>query len=235
MKTLFLALPDESLCSALAKNMGKDYDLTVCHDGEKTLKALQAQKPDILILDLMLPMLDGLQILRELGDQRPELILAVFAPCSNRMLQMAKDLGVDVFLSKPCRPQAVMMATTHLLQLQALPESTLDPQEQTARHLRKLVMPEHRDGFQQLRVGIPLYLADPRQSLSKELYPAIAELCGNGNGNQVERSIRELIHESWGKRNVAVWKQYFPDMNKPPSNKVFLSNLARVLQEEDDF
>ncbi len=234
MHTLMLALPQEALCQALVQEMQKEYTLTVCNDGEEALSQLQTQLPDILVLDLALTMIDGLQVLRLLGDHRPEIILALTTSPSLKTLQMAKDLGVDMVILKPCRSQAVIQTIAHLVQLQQYPHCGIDPQAKAVRHLRMLVTAEHRAGFHQLRVGLPLYLADPTIALNKELYPAIAELCGNKNGGQVEHSIREVIHESWKDRDVPVWNRYFPKHTKCPSNKEFFSNLARVLQEEED-
>ncbi len=233
LRTLTLALPDDILCHTLEREMQKEYAIAICHNGEDALAQLQAQQPDVLVLDLGLTLLDGLQVLRMLGDRRPEIILALTTSPSARTYQMAMDLGVDALLSKPCRPLAIMQNIAHLLDLQQRGSYAADPQSRITQHLNALISARHRDGFQHLRVGLPIFCNDPTIGVNKVLYPAIAELCGNKDGKQVEHSIRELVHHSWDKRNVAIWKRYFPHHTKCPSNKEFFSNLARVLEEEE--
>lgn len=229
--TLMLAIESEPQREDLARELHKDYILDFCENGEKALQRLQEKMPDILVLDLGLPVIDGLHILRQLGSVRPAVIIALTTSPTGFTLQSAKDLGADLTLPKPCFPRAIAQHIACALQYKESIPLVQDPQEQAAHHMRILVLPEHRAGFQQLRVGFPLYLANPNISMTKELYPAIAELCGNGDGKQVEHTIRIAIQDGWDNRDETVWKTYFPRHTKCPSNKEFLSNLARVLQE----
>lgn len=233
MADIFIALQAETFCDALERKLRKEHCVTVCYDGETALTQLLEKRPDVLILDLSLTMIDGLQIIRKLGDHRPDIVIALTTFPGYRVMQMIRDLHIDIAISKPCRPEAVLDHLTHIFSLRQQSCAAMDPQRRCAEHLRTLSFPEHRKGFYQLQVGMPLYAADPRQSLTKELYPNIATLCGNDNGKQVERSIRDLIEASWRQRNEPVWKRYFPNYSCCPTNKQFFSNLARVLEEED--
>ena len=85
----------------------------------------------------------------------------------------------------------------------------------------------NRIGFNQLRLAIVLYIQDSTQSLSKELYPAIAKQFGSSSKN-VERSIRAAISTAWELRNRDTWN-VFTVYNAPPSNKLFIATLAQML------
>ena len=85
-----------------------------------------------------------------------------------------------------------------------------------------------RIGFSQLRIAITLYIQDPTQSLSKELYPAVAKQFGSSSKN-IERSIRAAIATAWESRDEKAWS-IFPDYNAPPSNKLFIATLAQLLK-----
>lgn len=238
MYRILLALPEESAGNALVSSLGDLYQATVCNDGNTALKLLEQEDFDILILDLMLPKLDGFSILLRLGSKRPDIIIAISAHLNNITVQRGWDLGISAFLPKPSRINAIVQNLEHVrLIWERASDKIRDPQYMTAMHLRKLSLIEHWEGFHHLRVGTPLYAADPTQSLTKELYPRIATLCGNGDGKQVERSIRQLIEASWNERDKTVWQKYFGNCVQRPSNKKVFANLARALEEDawEDF
>lgn len=103
-------------------------------------------------------------------------------------------------------------------------------QKQVHEMLRMLNTPVHRLGHYQLVIGIPRYAQNPAQSVTKELYPYVADICGCCNSRAVEHSIRELIHTSWNHRNTEIWEQYFHGAVKAPSNKQFIAVLASRLK-----
>lgn len=126
-------------------------------------------------------------------------------------------------MQPPCSAKAVANHLSNMLRIAALPSEQLDPQEVTAEHLNLLNFPVHWSSYQHLRVGVPLFSQDTHQSLSKELYPAIAAICGNDNKNQVESAIRNSIKKLWKNRNVVIWEKYFPSFADPLSNKEFFA------------
>lgn len=102
--------------------------------------------------------------------------------------------------------------------------------EQTKAMLRELSVGVYRDGYVQLCIGIPRYAQDTIQGMCKELYPYIANELGHGNWHTVERSIRFAIMDAWEKRINDNWEKYFPNSQKPPTNKVFIATLADRLK-----
>ena len=89
----------ESLRRSLAFN-GYQVDLAV--DGEEALKAVDARRPDAMVLDVMMPRLDGLSVcrrMREAGDALPILVLTARDAVSDRVAGL--DAGADDYLPKP--------------------------------------------------------------------------------------------------------------------------------------
>ena len=103
-------------------------------------------------------------------------------------------------------------------------------QDQTTRLLRELGVPCHRVGYLQLCMAIPLFAQDARQSLSKDIYPLIAAHWGYTDWRTIEHAIRIVILFSWLHRDPIAWSYYFPNLDKAPSNKLFIATIAGHLK-----
>lgn len=97
--------------------------------------------------------------------------------------------------------------------------------------LHSLGCPVHRFGYDHLIVAIRRYARGDIESLSKELYPYVAEQFGYTDWRAIERSIRAEITDGWDNGDPQVWKLYFPHHQKAPSNKQFIATLAERLQQ----
>lgn len=92
--------------------------------------------------------------------------------------------------------------------------------------LHELGISIHRLGYKYLTIAVPCYLIDDTQSLTKEVYPYVANHFGCTDWHSVERSIRTVILTAWEHGDPGVWEQYFLNQKKPPSNKQFIAVLA---------
>ena len=164
---------------------------------------------------------------------KPPVILVLTTIATNYILQAAKEAGAGYVVMLPCTVQCVVNHLNDMVRLASAPVSRIDPQAVTEIHLHRLGLQPHRVGFAQLRAGIPMFAQDEGQLMKKELYPAIAALYGNSNPEQVERTIREAIKEAWACRDEAIWKEYFPNWEKAPTNKAFIAVLAQKLRQEE--
>lgn len=100
----------------------------------------------------------------------------------------------------------------------------------TCKMLHELQIGIHRLGYKQLALLIPCYCLDDNQSLTKELYPYVAQCFGYCSWQSVEHAVRIAIIDAWKQRNPTVWERYFPGMEKPPTNKQFIATLAEQLK-----
>ena len=230
MQKLLIADPSAIFSALLAQALSDTYEVSCCETGKEALTMLETLRPQMLILNLGLPYMDGLTVLHT-AAYKPQLILVLTTLGSERELQRVKDAGADFAMITPCTVESVVYNVRELTRMAKQKNTQADPQRIVEEHLRRLGIPLHRAGFQQLRVGIPIFAQNETQLLQKELYPVIAKLCGNRSADQVEHTIRKAIEEAWKNRDPAVWEEYFPGWKKAPSNKVFIAVLAQKLRQ----
>lgn len=97
---LLIAVKSEIIADSLASALSM-YDIHICDTGTDALAMLEAYRPDALILDLTLPVMDGLTALRKSGF-RPRVILALTNLVNTAVLQAAADAGVQDMILIPC-------------------------------------------------------------------------------------------------------------------------------------
>jgi len=76
------------------------YEVICASDGLEGLQAIDAERPDLVILDLMMPVMDGWQVLDEIGHQHPPVIVVLSAAGDP---ERAREKGAAASLSKPFR------------------------------------------------------------------------------------------------------------------------------------
>lgn len=111
MPRILLADDDRALTRLLADYLQREgFTVDVVHDGEAALAHLRdgAQRPDLLILDVMMPGRDGLETLRELRLQQrlPVIMLSARGEPVDRVIGL--ELGADDYLAKPCLPRELL-------------------------------------------------------------------------------------------------------------------------------
>lgn len=111
MPRILIADDDRALCNLLAEYLQREgFVVDVAHDGEAALAQLHnaSQRPDLLILDVMMPGRDGLDTLRELRLQYrlPVIMLSARGEPVDRVIGL--ELGADDYLSKPCLPRELL-------------------------------------------------------------------------------------------------------------------------------
>lgn len=111
MPRILIADDDRALCGLLAEYLQREgFEVDLAHDGGEALARLHnaAQRPDLLILDVMMPGRDGLETLRELrGKYRlPVIMLSARGEPVDRVVGL--ELGADDYLAKPCLPRELL-------------------------------------------------------------------------------------------------------------------------------
>jgi two-component system response regulator CpxR len=111
MPRILLADDDRALTGLLADYLRREgFEVDVAHDGDAALALLRqpAQRPDLLILDVMMPGRDGLETLRELRLQHrlPVIMLSARGEPVDRVIGL--ELGADDYLAKPCMPRELL-------------------------------------------------------------------------------------------------------------------------------
>ncbi|MFK4105118.1 response regulator transcription factor [Streptomyces sp. NPDC019531] len=87
----------------------------VVHDGRAALDEVRRRPPDLLVLDVMMPMVDGLDVCRILRRESDLPMLMLTARTTERDLLLALDLGADDYMTKPYSPRELMARIRTLL------------------------------------------------------------------------------------------------------------------------
>ena len=231
MLKLLIADAGEEFRQSLADQLRGVYRIRVCQEGHQTLETLLSYKPDLVVLDMMLPGLDGVSILETVHHSRLHpMVLAVSKWFNDYTIRNAVRYGVGYMMTKPCDVKAVAARLKDLA-------DQMDPAEIAAPDLRTVVsnillelgFSTKLQGYGYLREAILEMTENPGQSVTKILYPAVGKICA-ATSIQVERSIRSAINKAWDQRNEALWRLYFPvsadGTVQHPSNAVFIATIA---------
>ena len=108
-KTVLIVEDEKSIVDILQYNLKKEYNILTANDGEAGLDMALKENPDILLLDLMLPKLDGFEvcrILREKGNKAPVIILTAREGEDDKVKGL--ELGADDYITKPFSIREVM-------------------------------------------------------------------------------------------------------------------------------
>lgn len=233
-KKLLLAEGNEELAMALEEGLRGIYTLRMCRDGQTALQLMHAFKPDILVLDLMLPGLDGISLLQSITDARLEpMVLATSRYYNEYMLEAMSRFCVGYLIVKPCDVRATIARIGDLTSRICQPKPMRpDPKNYVSNLLLEFRIRSKLKGFRYLREAIVLMAEDPDQAITKELYTKVAGMFNTGY-LQVERCIRTAIEEAWAVRDERLWRMYFapgPDgVLERPSNAEFVCRLADCL------
>jgi DNA-binding response OmpR family regulator len=95
--------------------VARGYQVEMATDGEEALTTAPAFQPDLVVLDLNLPGLDGLAVCRQLRDQSPVPILVLSVRDDDTDKVAALDLGADDYLTKPFSVEELMARVRALL------------------------------------------------------------------------------------------------------------------------
>ncbi|NOZ21048.1 MAG: response regulator [Planctomycetes bacterium] len=110
---ILVAEDDEGLRNMLAEVL--PYDVAFVRDGQECLDMLDQQTFDVLLLDIMLPKVSGLDLLRRTKANRPEVPVVVMTGFADSLRQQVMAMGVDVFLEKPFLPEDILSAIQQAL------------------------------------------------------------------------------------------------------------------------
>lgn len=106
---LLIADDDTELCELLKEFFeSEDFHVQLAHDGKAALDSIESGRPDLVVLDVMMPEMNGLDVLKELRrDSRlPVIMLTARGDDLDRILGL--ELGADDYVAKPCNPRELL-------------------------------------------------------------------------------------------------------------------------------
>lgn len=231
-----------------------DFDvLSPAKDGLDAVAKAETLLPDAVILDLVMPFLDGFGVLSNIDfskfKKRP-----VFIVLSNLkgelFINKALSLGADYFMLKPADTSSLADTIRELCA--PVPSRSSDnaslPDISARKHRRSLDeklanifisvgIPAHIKGYQFLRESVKLAVERPDivNSITKQLYPSVADIF-HTSASKVERAIRHAIEVAWNRGKIENINNVFGikiySANDKPTNGEFIALLADKMMME---
>ncbi|WP_019910345.1 response regulator transcription factor [Paenibacillus sp. HW567] len=132
MYTILIADDESEIVELLQLYLEKEYNILQAHNGTEALKLMQSHEVDLAILDIMMPGMDGLQLLKKIRETHhfPVLFLSAKSQYHDKILGL--ELGADDYISKPFNPLEIvaragaMLRRVHHFDAQAVPEKKAD-------------------------------------------------------------------------------------------------------------
>ena len=106
-----------------------DYQVLTAYDGQAALELARQNRPDLLVLDVMLPKLDGLDLCRVLRAEAPTPIILLTARTSEDDKLLGLDLGADDYVTKPFSPRELLARIRAVLRRAGLESAAPEPTE----------------------------------------------------------------------------------------------------------
>ena len=210
------------------------------YDGEKALEDISENylNYDLLVMDLIIPKMDGLSVLEELKKKDIHLKSIITTGMNSiEVINKCMEIGVNYYMLKPYKNETLeghisSVMASHNNQLVV---SNNDLKQAITSLLHSLGIPSHIKGYLYIRDSINLMYNNPSMigAITKELYPEIA-LKYDTTSSRVERAIRHAIEVSWSRGDYDLMESIFGhsvDYDRAkPTNSEFIATLADRLK-----
>ena len=210
----------------------------VATDGEQAINMVQKEQPDILVLDLLLPIFDGLIVLEQIRSTElcPQ-ILITSTFISTYVIESAVRMGVQQFVLKPCCADVVVNNLQRMVTGEK--DNAVIPLWSGARNVESLVtsilheigVPANIKGYQYLREAIVLAVKDKdkNNAILKCRYEEVADIFDT-TAERVEHAIRRAVEVAWDRGDLDTLQRFFAytvsNTKGKPTNSEFISLIA---------
>lgn len=128
VRTILLVEDDPTLLEAIRYNLGKEgYQVVTAVDGIQALEQARQATPDLVILDIMLPRLDGLEVCRTLRRDSSVPIIMLTAKSGETDTVLGLEMGADDYLAKPFRLRELLARVKAQLRRSEMPHAGAQP------------------------------------------------------------------------------------------------------------
>ena len=249
----------------LHDNLSQDDDMEIvgmAKDGEEAYNMIKERQPDIALLDVIMPHLDGLGVLELINStplEKVPLCIMLSAVGQDKITQKAIGLGAEYYVVKPFDIDVLMKRMKEFKfyepipakggftrreiksqYIELAPESKKDENNLEAlvtNVIHEVGVPAHIKGYQYLREAIMMVVNDIDiiNQITKQLYPEIAEKYKT-TPSRVERAIRHAIEVAWGRGQTDTVESIFgytvSASKGKPTNSEFIAMIADKLRLE---
>lgn len=232
------------------KNQEDIEVIGTAYNGKECNELLETMEPDVLILDIIMPHVDGLSVLQSIyeNDNAKDMkVIMLTAFGQEEVMRKAVDYGASYFILKPFGLDKLLVKVRDVYSLQQGVANTptfkqpvpkkVNIEKNITSIMHEIGVPAHIKGYLYLREAITLVYHDIELlgSITKVLYPDVAEKY-NTTASRVERAIRHAIEVAWSRGNIDSITELFGytiNISKAkPTNSEFIAMVADKLRLE---
>lgn len=258
---VLIADDNKEFCNILNDYLLNQRDMVVvgvAKDGLEALDMIEAKKPDLVILDIIMPHLDGLGVLEKLmlseSEYKPRVIV-LSAVGQERITQRSIALGADYYVVKPFDMDVfvkrirdmfsnTVVTNENKKSVEVYSEPVIskvtenkpvDLETEITSIIHEIGVPAHIKGYMYLREAISMVVNNVEllSAVTKELYPSIAKKY-NTTASRVERAIRHAIEVAWSRGQIDTINKLFGytinNGKGKPTNSEFIAMIADKLR-----
>ena len=242
VKRILIADTSEEFRRNFIDGIGEEEHIEVVGqtaDGRELLNLAEREKPDAVVMDLVLTSMDGLEVLDGLAEMKPRpQVIILSSYVRGNIAEEAAARGAAYYITKPGR---VSMVCERIRQVTARKLSAagsdrgLDLETSVTAIIHEVGVPAHIKGYQYLREAILIAIRDMDviNAVTKVLYPEVAKRF-NTTASRVERAIRHAIEVAWDRGDLETLQKYFgytvSNAKGKPTNSEFIAMIADRLQ-----
>ena len=238
MEKLSVAIADDNeiMLQLLGDIIESDDELNVvgtAKDGEEAYRVIKTKEPDIVLLDIVMPKLDGLGVLSRVNKDKtikkhPAFIM-ISAIGQDRITEDAINMGASYYIMKPFDNDMIID------RIKRIKNRSVPGMEK--RKINEIGVPAHIKGYQYLRDAIVMSVNDMEMlnSITKILYPTIAKKYQT-TSSRVERAIRHAIEVAWSRGKMDTIDEMFGytihNGKGKPTNSEFIALITDRIRLE---
>ena len=261
MNKINVAIVDdnERMVALLENILNQDEEINVVGtggDGLTALDLIKEKEPDVVLLDLIMPKLDGLEVMQKINEEsnmkkKPEFIV-ISAIGHENITEDAFGLGASYFIMKPFDNEVVLNKVHQLRrskrykmvhnkqnviaesQTEYIPRNL---ENDVTNIIHEIGVPAHIKGYQYLRDAIIMAIENREviNSITKVLYPTIAKM-NETTSSRVERAIRHAIEVAWTRGKMDTINELFGYTvhtgKGKPTNSEFIALISDKMRLE---
>jgi two-component system response regulator (stage 0 sporulation protein A) len=259
--TVLIVDDSQKLCALMSEYFETIEDINVvgvAHNGLEAIEEIKSKEPDVVLLDVVMPVLDGLGVLErinEMEDIKMPMIIMLSAVGEEKITKNTINLGAEYYIMKPFDLDTLSKRIRQIkgrLELVKRDRSrdlikTKDSnnmgsqsrvlETEVTNIIHEIGVPAHIKGYQFLRDAIIMVINDTDilNSITKKLYPLIAEKYET-TPSRVERAIRHAIEVAWSRGKIETLNNLFgytiSHGKGKPTNSEFIALIADKLRLE---
>ena len=258
MEHLRVAIADDNqkILDVLDEIISTDKELDLvgkAKNGEEMCQIIKDRKPDVVLLDLIMPKMDGMTVMEKVGQdssvgKRPYFIV-ITAVGQEKITEDAFNKGANYYVMKPFNNNMLLERIKSVRNLSRNPERKNDDnttefavktenlENRVTNMLHEIGIPAHIKGYHYLRDAIIMAVndMDVLNAITKILYPTVAKKYQT-TSSRVERAIRHAIEVAWSRGKLDTLDELFgytvSTGKGKPTNSEFIALIADTIQLE---